>query len=66
MQKIELKKQEMMAKIQIDAKELALKAAELQQKGQIEQAKILQSQREAMLNVVTVMINSGQGRPKES
>ena len=51
--------------MQMKAAELGLKAQELEQKGQIEQAKIMQKQRSDIMNYYTVIANQGQGRPKE-
>jgi hypothetical protein len=65
MQKLELKRQEMMMEAQNSAQKLQLEVADLQQKGQIEMAKLKQKQHDSLMNLITVMINSGQGRPKE-
>lgn len=65
MQKLELKKQELMMDAQNAAQRLQLEVAELQQKGMIEEAKLKQKQHDSAMNLLTVMINSGQGRPKE-
>lgn len=64
MQKIELRKQELMIDAQNAAQKLQLEVAELQQKGEIEAAKLKQKQHDSAMNLLTVMINSGQGRPK--
>ncbi|MBD3321104.1 MAG: hypothetical protein GF350_08435 [Chitinivibrionales bacterium] len=59
MQKLELEKQKLQADVMLNAKELALKQAELVQKGQIEQAKIMQKMREALLDLEITRVNVG-------
>ena len=60
MAKLDLKRQELMMEAQEAAQKLGLEAQKLQQDGQIEMAKLKQKQESDMLNLVTVMINSGQ------
>jgi hypothetical protein len=64
--KLDLKRQELALKAQEMAQKIGLDVAELQQKGQIEQAKLAQKREESLMTMYTVMINSGQrGRPSE-
>jgi hypothetical protein len=65
-EKLNLKRQELAMKAQEAAQKLGIQVMELQQKGEIEQAKLAQKQQSDLMNMYTVMINSGQrGRPRE-
>ena len=59
---LQLKQQKLVVDMQRDRQELALKAAELEQNGQIEQAKIMQKEREALIKLQSTIINAQGGK----